>query len=353
MKQYFLLIFISIIQSLSAQNTVCFEVEPNPDINDPAFAAFTKYINVFGIRLYGESGISDEKILHGAAILAELLDNDEDGLVDDQALLAQLISIEAFMPFVMSESSVGMDALESNYTGNGWIDILIDDEIHPEGSSATNGFDATLEEMMHLIHTGGLAHVYANTFANTNPSSELRQAMNTASNGGWYIYGPGNPMDINAQEYIYWGLSSLMGAQDYPGRCSEISNEWTLCTPSQFQNGDLALYNLLIDPQYKMPINRPDGNYCPLSNGLSEINFSDNIVTLSPNPTNDVVSLKLSEQVKWIQGDILDIRGHLMMQINENNTDQINFDCTNFSTGIYILQLSTNQGKNTLKFIKQ
>mgnify|MGYP001351993243 CR=1 FL=1 len=45
---------------------------------------FSKYINVFDcIHIYAESSISDEKVLYAASIAAELLDNDEDGVIDD------------------------------------------------------------------------------------------------------------------------------------------------------------------------------------------------------------------------------------------------------------------------------
>ena len=50
-----------------------------------ALSLFPKYVNVFDcIHIYAAQSISDAKVLHAAAIAAELLDNDEDGVIDDE-----------------------------------------------------------------------------------------------------------------------------------------------------------------------------------------------------------------------------------------------------------------------------
>jgi hypothetical protein len=330
-------LFLLLTGLLSAQNTVCFNVIPNPDISQPAFASFTKYVNVYGIKLYGEPGITDVKILHGAAILAELLDNNEDGIVDDQLLLTTLLSRDALMPFIMSFSSPALTAFNNNYTGTGLVDILVDNEIHPEGSSQAGGFDATLEEMMHLIHSAGHAYTYPTIFDNTNANSQLRQAMAIASTGGWYIYGSGNPIGINAQEYIYWGLSTKMGAQNYTGRCIEIANEWTLCTAVQFQIGDTVLYNLLNNSLYKMPVNMPDGNYCPATTGIESVNTNSSF-NIYPNPSNGIVTIS---QEKESAISVFNSLG-VLVEFIKNPTKQITLDLSVQKAGIYFIK--TNSG---------
>ena len=98
---YFLLILTQVIHG---QNTVCFDIEENPNANSTAFGNFTKYVRVLDcFSIYAESSISDAKVLHAAAVAAELLDNDEDGYVDDPLLKAELASNEALMPRVWSE----------------------------------------------------------------------------------------------------------------------------------------------------------------------------------------------------------------------------------------------------------
>jgi hypothetical protein len=45
--------------------------------------SFAKHVDMNGLGVYGEKGVSDEKMLYVAAIFAELLDNDENGIWDD------------------------------------------------------------------------------------------------------------------------------------------------------------------------------------------------------------------------------------------------------------------------------
>ena len=86
-KYYYIFLFIAII---TAQNEVCFDIEPNTNTN-PGFDYFTKYVNVLDcFEVYAEENISDDKVLHAAAVAAELLDNNEDGIVDDQLLKEEL-----------------------------------------------------------------------------------------------------------------------------------------------------------------------------------------------------------------------------------------------------------------------
>ena len=47
------------------------------------FKYFCKTTEVFGIKIYATNKVDNEKMLHAASILAEYLDNDEDGLDDD------------------------------------------------------------------------------------------------------------------------------------------------------------------------------------------------------------------------------------------------------------------------------
>ena len=52
-------------------------------------------MDVFGFGIYAEGSLSDAQVLHAASVAAELLDNDENGQVDDDALLRRLINQNA------------------------------------------------------------------------------------------------------------------------------------------------------------------------------------------------------------------------------------------------------------------
>ena len=64
-----------------------------------------------------------------------------------------------------------------------------------------------------------------------------------------------------AIEYLYWALTSVLGAQDFPGRLERIEQEWKLNTREKVMSIDTAIYSLLTDPLYKMPAVLPDGKY--------------------------------------------------------------------------------------------
>ena len=53
-------------------------------------SVFDKCVEVFGLRVLATSGVSEAKTLHTANVLAEYLDNDEDGNVDQSEVLAAL-----------------------------------------------------------------------------------------------------------------------------------------------------------------------------------------------------------------------------------------------------------------------
>ena len=59
------------------------------------FKYFCKTTEVFGIKIYATENVENEKVLHAASILAEYLDNDEDGTADNQRIVNRLIDKKA------------------------------------------------------------------------------------------------------------------------------------------------------------------------------------------------------------------------------------------------------------------
>ena len=109
-KYISMIMFLLFAEFSVGQNTVCFTIEDNPDINSIAYSDFTKYVRVLDcFNIYAESSIPDAKVLHAASIAAELLDNNEDGEVDDPLLKDELNANGALIPIFAYDGSPAMD----------------------------------------------------------------------------------------------------------------------------------------------------------------------------------------------------------------------------------------------------
>ena len=134
-------------------------------------------------------------------------------------------------------------------------------------------FDASLEEVLHLITQHGYAEVYPNIFGE-NKDSEIAKAMDMARGGyfknvpnsypsnAWYTYDD-KTCDYSCQitEYTYWALTSILGGQNYPGRLDEIKQEWRLNTKEKVKNSDPIVFSLMTDPRFNLQTNISYGNY--------------------------------------------------------------------------------------------
>ena len=259
-------------------NSSIFTIQDNPHVNQSGMACFTKYVEVFGLGVYAESGLSDEQVLHAADVLAELLDNDEDGVVDDQALLSRLQDMNALVPMFNSEEIDESPALldfEENYNGNGAGAVLFADEVDPENPGLW-GADATIEEIMHTINHIGHVHLYPDAFGLQPNSSLLTDAMDEAR-GGQFIEHPGEypedawyhyndvtcQYDCMAIEYLYWAQVANMELLNDTETCEGIDDEWQPCSKELLESMDALIYALITDPQYMLPQIAPDGQYNP------------------------------------------------------------------------------------------
>jgi hypothetical protein len=237
--------------------------------SDNGFSSFSRKVVVFGIDIYAVVAVEDAKLLHTANVMAQYLDNDEDGIVDDQLVLNKMIENKAFMVMWKNENDLNIDppnGREGQDLGN--------DETHP--NFVSNGkkgeFDASLEEVLHIINNAGHSYAYPEAFGQ-KVGSDLANAMDIARGGqfmtipneypinAWYTYDDQTCDYSNCQtvEYLYWALTSMLGAQE--NRLDDIDNEWKLNTSQKVEDTDSAIFSLLTNPTYKMPTVLPDGSY--------------------------------------------------------------------------------------------
>jgi hypothetical protein len=239
---------------------------------------FSKQVDVFGITVFATHRTPDEKVLHAAGVLAQYLDNDSDGRPDNELVIQAIRKSKGAVVMFATERAAEKTDVHRYIPERVWDSMtvlgLYAEETHPGG--ADHGvFDATYEEILHLITSAGYAKAYPDVFGE-KPGTAVAKAMDKARGGhfrrvprkypddGWFTYDD-RTCDYACQitEYIYWGLTSILGAQDFPGRLEDISEEWRLNTVAKVKDGDPTLYKLLTDPQYAFPTKLPDGKYNP------------------------------------------------------------------------------------------
>ena len=269
----FLLTFIACEKDDIATPTT--EISPGDDPNftivannDGILSNFNRKVVVFGIDIYAVAQVEDVKLLHAANVMAQYLDNDEDGVIDDQAVVDKMVENKAFM--VMWKNENDLNEFPSGRLGQD----LGNDETNPSyvSSGKTGRFDASLEEVLHIINNAGHSYVYPQVFGQMQ-GSELANAMDIARGGqflsipnsypadAWYTYDDSTCDYASCQtiEYLYWALTSILGAQE--NRLDEIGHEWKLNTKALVESTDTAIFQILTNPIYKMPMVLPDGTY--------------------------------------------------------------------------------------------
>jgi len=375
-----LLIFISIVFipiSLFSQNDVCFELEENPYPNHPAFGIFSKYVNVLDcIHIYAESNISDEKVLHVASVAAELLDNNEDGTVDDLLIEASLTELNTIMPVFQSENGNSIDTFFDNLGDDGCTGaVLFRNEIDPNQPGHW-GSDATVEEVLHTINSCGHVEVYPSLYALEPNSSYLTAAMDIARGGqfitmpnsypdeAWYHYDDWTcEYDCMAMEYLYWCIVTYMGILSDAQTCAGISNEWEPCTPELFESTDTLMFNLVNDTENMLPQLAPDGNYCPANVGIGKNTkpASFPILYNYPNPFNPVTHLRYNlPEDALVNITIYDMMGRQVSTLVSSQQTagfkSVLWNATNdkgapVSAGLYLYTIEAGQFRQTKKMV--
>ncbi len=300
----------------SKKNTI----KPNVNSTAEKKNGFVKQVKIFGIPVKATAKVSDEKLLHAANVMAEYLDNDENGTPDNQDVVDALVDNEAVLLMFGSENEIN-EVFKSDEPPENGQDLYAT-ETHPEGSE--NGeFDASLEEIFHLITHVGYAAVYPSVFGELNGSS-IANAMDKARGGhfevipsvypseAWYTYDD-ETCDYSCQvtEYTYWSMTSILGAQDYSGRLEEIQHEWKLNTEDKVETKDPAIYSILTDPDYMLPEILPDGDYTGAELSITQLT--------NPSPSNN---LRNQGVFKVLTGDtIIEMNGVIgSTSLNDFNT---------------------------------
>lgn len=261
--------FFAVALMCSQMMTACKKVVPGSDPNftivknsDSKFKKANRKVVVFDIPIYAYRNVDDKKLLHAANVMAQYLDNDEDGVIDNPYVHQTLISNSASLFLWKNKTQINLPAQD-----------LGDKETNPTyvSSGKTGRFDAALEEVFHVITSLGYSKAYPEVFGES-AGTQISNAMDLARGGqfnsipgsypanAWYTY-TDNTCNYQCQvaEYFYWAMTSILGAQS--NRLDEIQQEWKLNTREKVEQQDPAVYALLTNPEYKFPTVLPDGTY--------------------------------------------------------------------------------------------
>ena len=137
-----------------------------------------RHIDVFGVHVVALPGVSEQALGHAAAVLAQYLDNDADGLADDQSVVRAMVAERATLVMAYDEDEMESSGIfESGLDSKYGLQDLYDVETSPAGR-----FDAALEEVHHLVYSYGWAVVHQNRLW-FDGDTELTAAMDVARGG--------------------------------------------------------------------------------------------------------------------------------------------------------------------------
>ena len=248
---------------------------------------FSKHVDVLGLHVFAKSNVSNTKLLHCANVFAQWIDNNEDGVPDDLAVHQVLVDEYASMLMWYNENDAENDY--DQIPDSTWDNYQFQELFAVEtnlGYPENQEFDWTLEEVLHLVTHGGYAQAYPSVFGEFQ-GSQIANAMDKNISNGWYHYGdPTCDYSCKVTEYVYWSITSILGAQDYPWRAKEIADEWELYSSDLVQKHDPAIWAIMNNPMWNIATVLPDGSYepsapCPADlDGNGSVTVTDILILL-------------------------------------------------------------------------
>jgi len=206
----------------------------------------------------------DTKFKHACNMLAQMLDNDQDGCADDVLVVKTIRYNQAGVVLYIDEDDAR--DLEPKMVNNFFGQELYEDDCQPtcSGSDETSQCrDTSIEEIFHVISQKGLSTAYPKAFGECIPSSlagrsALQIGMDKAR-GGYFLDAPDNypdgaiyhyyedtcEYDCQGTEFIYLALTSILGGQDKQSYNNDW--EWEASTKALVQQKLPDTYKLLTD----------------------------------------------------------------------------------------------------------
>jgi hypothetical protein len=175
-------------------------------------------------------------------------------------------------------------------------------------------------------------------FCSNNQLSSLDFSSNPLFNQLDCINNP-NLSSVNIQN----GATQLLGTQTYYNQCwTGLPNLTTICADD---NELVVLQNYLTSCGIDISSINFHGN-CALGND----EFGNDSIQIYPNPATDNVNINYNHNIKTIE--LIDVQGRILVSkmVNEN---QVTFDVSDYSSGVYYLKITGDGGSTIEKLLKQ
>ena len=248
------------------------------DPENKLFNSKIKYVNIFNcVDIIAVNDVPDTNILHVANVIAEWLDNNQDGIIDNSEVYYKLHGLTEknkatiIIPMKKNDmqliSSIRLQYFRrSQSVSNDTIRI---------GGFLGEKIDSTIEQTLHLITRFGWCEAYP-TLLYPNKDSLLGKAANKARGGLFYSV-PQNYPDLawykssdttcnyecQIIEYLYFITITYLGGFDkknWPALPEKNKKVWSLTTKKELENQDNDAYKILqnIDnyPLQKLPVGK-------------------------------------------------------------------------------------------------
>ena len=217
---------------------------------------FDKGAIVFeSILVCGTSMVPQAKIAHAANVAAQWLDNNQDGVVDNPAVLKELKKNKATL--LMSKIGFSEIFMIQNFAAVEKDGFFFQD-LYAEETNNPGQRDASQEEIHHLIWGAGFASVYPEVFDDQSSNSEIYAAWEFSDEKGYYQYDDPTCDDFcKTMEHLYKATAALLNSS------SDLAEyEFMIKNSQELQEKHPLMMDIFLSEEYEYPkIMWPDGKY--------------------------------------------------------------------------------------------
>jgi len=254
-----------------------------------------KWTTIFGIPVLGTATASVDAVKHAANMLASYLDNNFDGVVDNNALYAEFSDgLFAIVVYANAAEETSLTAQLGAFKVNRTFSVFEDEMNNFLGDGVGNQRDLASEKILKDLLIPRISNLHI-PLSTTRPST-VTNAMDAARGGyqaggtpgynyppfAWYTDPTGLTYTNLVYEYLYLLTASVAGSLEW--RSGTITSLWDPYNDVLLQIQDVAGRNIIIDNTYGFPItNSPSIDYW--TEVTNVLGGTKRDVTFAPNDT--------------------------------------------------------------------